>query len=106
VYPRLATTSAALPDWLAARAASTLRATRGNAGYAALPPPGRAAADCAQRIELLSTSGRLCGRVVLREDATGCTSGVVEQGWDGTVVQQSGKDPCTHRVWPRLLAKP
>lgn len=44
-------------------------------------------------------------RVVLREAGTGCTTGAVDQGWDGTVVQQSGKDACTYRYWPGLLGR-
>jgi hypothetical protein len=104
-YGRLATLSSPLPAWLAERARFTFRFTRGNAGYAALPAAGEASQDCSQRIELLSPSGRLCGRVVLREAGGPCTTGAVDQGWDGTVVQQSGKDACVHRFWPRLLAR-
>jgi hypothetical protein len=103
-YPRLATRTAPLPDWLAARRDWTYRVTRGNGGYAAFPSPGLASADCTQSFDLIARSGRLCGRVTLREGGTGCTSGAVDQGWDGTVVQQSGHDPCTFRWWPRLLA--
>jgi hypothetical protein len=104
-YLPLATASSPLPAWLADRAASTLRITRGNAGYALFPPAGQPSADCAQRIDLVSRSGRLCGRVVLRQRAASCTTGVVDQGWDGTVVQQSAQDACTFRWWPRLLGK-
>jgi hypothetical protein len=104
-YAHLATTSAPLPAWLAERATSSFRFTRGNAGYAVFPPPGRPSADCTQRIELVSASGRVCGRVVLREEGSACTGGAVDQGWDGTVVQQSGRDACTYRFWPRLLAR-
>ncbi len=104
-YAHLATTTSPLPAWLADRAAFTFRFTRGNAGYAAFPPAGQASPDCSQRIDLVSPSGRLCGRVVLREAGTGCTTGAVDQGWDGSVVQQSGKDPCAYRVWPRLLGR-
>ncbi|HEY6005355.1 MAG TPA: hypothetical protein VIV57_20925 [Anaeromyxobacter sp.] len=104
-YARLATLSSPLPAWLAERARFTFRFTRGGAGYAALPPAGEASADCAQRIELVSPSGRLCGRVVLREGGGACTTGTVDQGWDGTVVQQSGRNSCHYRWWPRLLAK-
>jgi len=103
-YAPLAARSEPLPVWLAERAGWSYRFTRGNAGYAALEPAGAAAPDCTQRIDLVAPSGRLCGRVTLREDATGCTTGVLDQGWDGTVVQQSGKDACTYRWWPRLLA--
>lgn len=103
-YAHLATTSSPLPSWLAERATSSFRFTRGGAGYAVFPPAGRPSADCTQRIELVSPSGRVCGRVVLREEGSACTGGAVDQGWDGTVVQQSGKDACTYRFWPRLLA--
>jgi hypothetical protein len=103
-YDHLATVSGALPDWLAQRPDWSFRFTRGNRGHAAFPPPGRASADCTQSIDLVSPSGLLCGRVTLREEGSGCTTGVVDQGWDGTVVQQSGNDPCTYRWWPRLLA--
>lgn len=97
--------STAPPGWLAARDGWTYRFTRGNAGYALLPPPGRDSPDCSQAIELLAPSGRLCGRVVLHGDGAACSTGAVDQGWDGTVVQQSAAGACTYRFWPRLLAK-
>ena len=103
IYPHLAARTAPLPDWLSARGAWTFRITRGNAGYAVFPPPGAASADCTQAFDLVAPSGRLCGRVTLREDGTACTTGALDQGWDGTVVQQSGHDPCTFRWWPGLL---
>lgn len=103
-YAHLATVSSPLPAWLAERATSTFRFTRGNAGYAVLPPAGETSADCTQRIDLVSPSGRLCGRAVLREEGTGCTTRAVDQGWDGTLVQQSANDACTYRWWPRLLS--
>lgn len=104
-YAHLATTSSPLPAWLAERATSSFRFTRGGAGYAVFPPAGAPSADCTQRIELVSPSGRVCGRVVLQEQGSACTGGAVDQGWDGTVVQQSGKDACTYRWWPGLLAR-
>ncbi len=103
-YAPLASRSEPLPAWLAERDGWRYRFTRGNAGYAALQPAGEASAECTQRIDLVAPSGRLCGRVILRENATGCTTGALDQGWDGTVVQQSGEDACTYRWWPRLLA--
>ncbi len=105
-YDRLATRSGPLPAWLADRASWGLRTTRGNRGYAALEPAGLAAPGCAPRVDLLAPAGRLCGRVTFTESATGCTTGSLDQGWDGTVVQQSGADACTVRWWPRLLAPP
>ncbi|HSD18999.1 MAG TPA: hypothetical protein VLC54_03110 [Anaeromyxobacter sp.] len=94
----------AAPGWLASRAGWTFRFTRGNRGYAALEPAGRSAADCTQRIDLVSPGGRLCGRITLHEEGEGCVTGSVDQGWDGTVVQQSGMDSCNFRWWPGLLA--
>lgn len=105
IYAPLGTASSPLPEWLAPRGACTVRATRGAAGYAALPPPAQGSADCAQRVDLLSPSGRLCGRAVLHETGGACTTGAVDQGWDGTVVQQSARDACTYFVWPRLLGR-
>jgi hypothetical protein len=105
VYPHRALESAPLPEWLASRSEWTFRSTRGNRGYALFPPPGRGSAGCAQTIEIVAPTGRLCGRITLREGGSGCTTGAVDQGWDGTVVQQSGRDACTYRWWPRLLAR-
>jgi hypothetical protein len=104
-YPRLAPGGEAPPAWLAARGAEVLRFTRGNRGYALMSVAGQASAECRQAIELLAPSGRRCVRLTFREDATGCTTGAIDQGWDGTVVQQSGKDPCAYRWWPRLLGE-
>jgi hypothetical protein len=102
-YPYLAAAGEPAPAWLAARGRETFRFTRGNRGYAFFPVPGQAAADCRQAFELVAPSGRSCVRITLREDATGCTTRVVDQGPDGTIVQQSGKDPCAYRWWPELL---
>jgi hypothetical protein len=95
--------STPLPPWLAARADATVRVTRGGAGYVTLPAAGEASPGCTQVVELVAASGRVCGRAVFREEGTSCTSGAIDQGWDGTVVQQSGRDACTYRWWPRLL---
>ena len=103
VYGHLAQASAPPPAWLAERSAWPYRFTRGSRGYALFQPAGEISADCTQRVDLVAPSGRLCGRVTLREDAAGCTTGALDQGWDGTVVQQSGKDACAFRWWPRLL---
>lgn len=104
-YPHLGTRTAALPGWLAARADWSFRFTRGNRGYALFPPRWQAAPRCDQAIELLAPSGRLCGRVTLVGDGSACETGVVDQGWDGTVVQQREKVACEWRFWPGLLAR-
>jgi hypothetical protein len=104
-YPHLAARGEGAPAWLAARGQERFRSTRGSRGYAFFPAAGEPAADCRQAIELVAPSGRRCARLTFREDAAGCVTGAIDQGWDGTVVQQSGKDPCTYRWWPGLLAE-
>jgi hypothetical protein len=113
VIPHLGSVAAPAPAWLAARSGTLLRFTRGNRGYAVLPPAGERLTDCSQVVELRSPSGTLCGRITLREGSGACTGGAVEQGWDGTLIKQSARDACagsacscTVHAWPRLLAGP
>ena len=102
-YPHLGDKSDAAPDWLQSRPGFRFRNTLGAKGYALLPPAGQSSADCSQRVEILAPSGRLCATVTLTGDGGSCATGAVDQGWDGTLVQQ-GRDRCTWRIWPRLLA--
>jgi hypothetical protein len=105
-YAARASSSEPAPDWLTARAGWRFRFTRANAGYAAMQPAGEPSPDCSQRIDLVAPSGLLCGRVTISEaSGGGCTTGALDQGWDGTVVQQSARDACAYRAWPRLLAR-
>jgi hypothetical protein len=103
-FERLATSPSPAPAWLAERPGATFRFTRGNRGYAVFPPAYAESSDCSVAIELLAPSGRRCGTVTLRSSGGACTSGFVDQGWDGTVVQKVRADQCTYRWWPRLLA--
>jgi hypothetical protein len=106
-FPYLAAAGVPGPSWLRTYAGWTLHFTRGNRGYAFLEPAGDFRGGCDQDIDLVSPSGRLCGRItVLAEPggSGGCTTGSLDQGWDGTVVQQSQRDGCRFRWWPRLLA--
>jgi hypothetical protein len=103
--PHLSERSEAAPAWLAGQpVGTTFRNTRGNRGYALFPPPAESA-DCSQAVELRAPSGRLCGKVTLRDPGGSCRAAAVDQGWDGTVVQASGPEPCSWRWWPRLLAR-
>jgi hypothetical protein len=105
-YPHLAAAGEEAPPWLKARdGRQPYRFTRGNRGYAFFVMPWTETTECRQVVELVAPSGRLCVRLAFREDATGCTQRRIDQGWDGTVVQQSGKDPCTYRWWPALLGE-
>jgi hypothetical protein len=103
-YPHLAATSEPAPAWLAARTGQAFRFTRGNAGYAFFPPAGQQSSDCTQIVELLAPSGRRCVQLTFRRDGNACVTGSIDQGWDGTVVQQSASGACGWRFWPRLLA--
>jgi hypothetical protein len=104
-YPHLSTESAPLPAWLAERPTSSFRFTRGNRGYAVLPAPGASAPACEQAIELRAPGGALCGRAVFRGGGA-CTTGAIDQGWDGTVIRQAGAGACEWTFWPRLLGAP
>jgi hypothetical protein len=105
-YPRLAPRSEPAPAWLAARTGQTFRFTRGNGGYAFFPAPGAPTSDCTQAVELVAPSGRRCAKLTFRRDGNGCTTGSIDQGWDGSVVQQGAQGACSWRTWPRLLAGP
>ncbi len=105
-YPHLASAGEGPPAWLAARPGQAFRFTRGNRGYAFFPAPGRNSSDCTQQVELVAPDGRRCARVTFRRDGNGCTTGDIDQGWDGSVVQQSAFGACSWRVWPGFFAGP
>jgi hypothetical protein len=102
-YPHLAAASEPAPAWLAARTGQTFRFTRGNKGYAFFPPAGEHPSDCTQVVELVAPSGRRCVKLTFRRDGNACVTGSIDQGWDGTVVQQNDSGACGWRFWPRLL---
>ncbi len=104
-YPRLATASEPAPAWLAARKEQSFRFTRGNKGYAFFLPSGQQPSDCAQVVELVAPNGRRCARLTFRQEAKTCFTGSIDQGWDGTVVQQLGSGACSWRAWPALLGE-
>jgi hypothetical protein len=54
----------------------------------------------------VAPSGRRCGTLTFRRDGNACVTGAIDQGWDGTVVQQASSGACGWRFWPRLLAAP
>ena len=103
-YPHLAAAGEPPPAWLATRTGQSFRFTRGNAGYAFFPLSGVHKSDCTQVVELVAPSGRPCVKLTFRRDGNACVTGFIDQGWDGTVVQQNGLDACGWRAWPRLLA--
>jgi hypothetical protein len=103
-YPHLSTASEPAPPWLSARANQAFRFTRGNKGYAFFPPAGQQSGACTQAVELVAPSGRRCVKLTFRRDGNACVTGAIDQGWDGTVVQQTSSGACGWRFWPGLLA--
>jgi hypothetical protein len=103
VYPHLAAHGEAPPAWLAARGNQTFRFTRGNRGYAFFPSAYTQSPDCTQQVELVAPSGRRCVRVTFHRDGLACTTGFIDQGWDGTVIQQDAAGACSWRSWPGFL---
>jgi hypothetical protein len=102
-YPRLGAASEPAPAWLQARAGQSFRFTMGNRGYAFFPLGGARSSDCTQVVEVVAPSGRRCAKLTFRRDGLECFTGAIDQGWDGTVVQQAGSGACTWRFWPGLL---
>lgn len=105
-FPPLAPNGEAAPPWLAARTGQSFRFTRGNRGYAFFPPGGVGSSDCTQQVELVAPDGRLCARVTFRRDGNACTTGFIDQGWDGSVIEQTAANACSWRVWPGFFAAP
>jgi hypothetical protein len=103
LYPHLGTASEPAPAWLAERGRQRFRFTRGNAGYAFFHAE-RKRIPCIQEVELLAPSGRRCVKLTFRWDMPSCVTGSIDQGWDGTVVEQLASSACKWRVWPGLLA--
>jgi hypothetical protein len=67
--------------------------------------------DCAQASDLVAPSGRLCATLTFQSEVApvrapdgACVRGAIDQGLDGTVVQQLRSGACIWRFWPRLLA--
>jgi hypothetical protein len=106
-YEHLADHGTSPPPWLQARPGARFRFTRGNRGYALFPPPDQFSSDCSQAVEIISPEGRSCARITFHDPGvSGCKSGFIDQGWDGSVVQQTASGACSWRVWPRFLAAP
>jgi hypothetical protein len=103
-YAHLSTSSDDPPSWLSARTNQLFRFTMGNKGYAFFPPAAQNSSDCTQVVELVAPSGRRCAKLTFRRDGNACQTGSIDQGWDGTVVEQTSSGACGWRFWPRLLA--
>jgi hypothetical protein len=107
-----AASSAPAPAWLASRPNTRLWLVRGKAAYA-LTPERATAADCTQRLEVVSSAGASCGALDFPIASGPCVTLALTLGLDGTVIQQlptaleSNPSPhqrtCTWRLWPGLL---
>ena len=110
-FDSLATTGSAPPAWLAARPDTKIHMARNGSAYAMLSLANvRESPDCAQRLEIVSASGKSCGTATFFVSRGACQSGSLDVGYDGTVIQQlpremettdsSGNATCTWRFWP------
>ena len=109
-FEPLGTTLLPAPAWLAARPDTRLHVVHGGRGYAVLPAPGPSA-SCAQAIEVISPSGKLCGAPIFPVGGGACTTSGITVGYDGSVLQQLPREreaackyndhecDCTYRAW-------
>lgn len=91
------------PAWLVATGDSDLAIVRNRTGYAVTPPPGVASPTCTQAVEVRTPTGRLCGRVHLRQGGSACTTAPIRIGKDGSVIERVAGATCSYRVWPGML---
>ena len=105
-FPNYTTVTAA-PSWLASRPNTKLEYIHGQRAYALLPFKGASATPCAQTIEVRAPAGNLCGTKTFTDGSASCSTGEIDLGRDGTVIQQApsescgaGHCSCTHRFWP------
>jgi hypothetical protein len=89
-FPSRGTSSQGAPDWLGQKAPTKLRMAHGGTAYALLPLDGSTASPCAQQIEIVAPSGASCVTLpfpIPGGGAAACTTGALEVGYDGTVLQ-------------------
>jgi hypothetical protein len=101
------------PSWLSSRPAQAVHMARGGQAYAFFDLSAQSASPCAQRIEIVAPSGRSCGTAVFPIASTSCTTGRINVGYDGTVIQAlppamqqhngDGTLTCTWQSWPGFL---
>ena len=110
-FDSLATTGSPPPAWLTARPDTKIHMARNGSAYAMLSLANvKESPDCAQRLEIVSASGKSCGTATFFVARGACQSGSLDVGYDGTVIQQlpremettdsSGNATCTWRFWP------
>ena len=105
--------SSAPPDWLAARPPGTLHMARNGRAYAVIHPK-RVSADntCHADIEVIATTGKVCGTAAFPGEPPGYTcEAALTVGYDGTVVEALQTDvgagtadrTCNFRWWTGFL---
>jgi hypothetical protein len=109
-FPSRERASKPVPAWLATRFDTNLHVIRGGKGYALLPLP-TLASPCTQAVEVMTAEGQSCGSVSFNLDPGLCSTGQINIGYDGTVIQQyvhameqcapNGRDcTCSWQFWP------
>jgi hypothetical protein len=113
-FDSLAAAALPPPSWLSSRPVEAVHMARGGHAYAFFGlPVSRSASPCAQRTEIVAPSGRSCGTAVFPIASVSCTTGKINVGYDGTVIQSlpfemqqhndDGTLTCTWRSWPGFL---
>ena len=113
-FDSLAAAALPPPSWLSSRPAEAVHIARGGRAYAFFELSGHSGVSpCAQRIEIVAPSGRSCGTAVFPIASASCTTGKINVGYDGTVIQalppemqrhnDDGTLTCTWQSWPGFL---
>ena len=113
-FDSLAAAAQPPPSWLSSRPVEAVHMARGGRAYAFFALLAyQSASPCAQRIEIVAPSGRSCGTAVFPIASASCTTGKINVGYDGTVIQalpfemqrhnDDGTLTCTWQSWPGFL---
>lgn len=106
-FPNGAPATEDVPAWLASRSGTEVWVIRGGKAHAVIGAPTQAYVGGGNALEILTASGRSCGKVNLPA-ATDLAQ--LDVGRDGTVFafsvgasQKAGNQLCTYRWWPGLV---
>ena len=114
ILPSGSASTGAAPDWLTSRPNTEMQLARSGRAYALLPWSTDASV-CDQQVEVMSPSGRSCGKADFSVDGSSCRTRDLRLGYDGTVLQMMPVDreqnspagspiyTCTLRYWPAAL---
>jgi hypothetical protein len=85
ILPSGQAASSPAPDWLTSRPDTNLQLVRARGAYATLPWTAPIPV-CTQNIEVLSPSGRSCGKLTFPYDSNPCEAREIRVARDGTIM--------------------